>query len=288
VESSSGHTTTACVYSFPRLAVSADLQNNLKTRFERLFAMQKDFNTQASPSAEAEKFLTALDVDYWKKPDGALHVYGDVILRGMGLEKLPDLSMVTVIGTFDCRDNKLTTLKGAPAWVGNELNCSGNRLTSLEGATREVRNFCCDDNLLTSLEHAPAATHNFYCSNNRLTSLEGAPASLTGDFYCDHNNLTSLKGGPRQCGGSYGCYDNQLSSLEFGPGAIGGSFDCSRNRIMSLKGGPVSARFYTCDDNQLKTLEYGPASVMCSFSCKNNPLAFTVRPPVPEYGGLQM
>jgi hypothetical protein len=45
-----------------------------------------------------------------------------------------------VVGeNFDCRNNKLTSLEGAPEVVGGSFDCRNNNLTSLEGIdTRKV------------------------------------------------------------------------------------------------------------------------------------------------------
>jgi len=50
-------------------------------------------------------------------------------------------------GYFDCSNNQLTSLKGAPREVNGNFSCSHNKLTSLEGAPREVkRGFYCYKN----------------------------------------------------------------------------------------------------------------------------------------------
>ena len=78
-------------------------------------------------------------------------------------------------GNFDCFDNNLTSLDGAPVSVGG--------------------NFDCFDNNLTSLDRAPVSVGgNFGCSYNKLTSLAGAPSSVGGYFACSDNQLTSLSG----------------------------------------------------------------------------------------------
>jgi hypothetical protein len=99
-------------------------------------------------------------------------------------------------GDFDCYNNKLTSLKGAPASVGGHFRCSFNNLTSLEGAPSSVDGyFDCSNNKLTSLEGAPASVGgNFECSTNKLTSLEDAPSSVDGYFSCSFNNLASFEG----------------------------------------------------------------------------------------------
>jgi hypothetical protein len=49
-----------------------------------------------------------------------------------------------VPGSFDCSENNLTSLKGAPQTVGENFNCKENKLTSLKGAPQKVgRNFYC-------------------------------------------------------------------------------------------------------------------------------------------------
>ena len=79
-------------------------------------------------------------------------------------------------------------------WDG-DFDCSNQQLTSLNGAPSEVNG-------------------DFRCLDNQLTSLEGAPSEVDGDFNCSRNELTSLKGAPSEVGGSFVCYRNQLTSLK--------------------------------------------------------------------------
>lgn len=105
---------------------------------------------------EAERALKKWRIRYEKQNDGTLLVRGDVDIAGMKLEKLPDLSTVVVQGAFDCSDNSLTTLKGAPRNVGGNFDCSNNRLVSLEGGPETVgKGFFCIGNPLRSLDHKP-------------------------------------------------------------------------------------------------------------------------------------
>ena len=90
-------------------------------------------------------------------------IEGDVDLSSLLLTELLDLSDVEVGSVFDCDNNNLTSLEGAPQTVGG----------------------------------------SFYCNNNNLTSLEGAPKIVDGRFYCIDNNLTSLKGIPKTIGGNF-------------------------------------------------------------------------------------
>ena len=151
------------------------------------------------------------------KVNGAMReksIYGNVIdgdldLSGMDLEKLPDLSDVTVTGSFDCANNRLISLDGAPRDVGYNFDCHGNSLYTLKGAPSHVGN-------------------NFDCRNNYLNDLMGGPQHVGGSFDCSHNNsLKWLKGGPRYVGGSFDCSHNRLlKTLKDAPQFVGRDFIC--------------------------------------------------------------
>ena len=106
--------------------------------------------------------------------EGLVDVDGSVNLEDMNLIRLP-IRFGKVSGTFDCPNNYLTTLEGAPKEVGVSFYCHNNYLTTLEGAPQEVGG-------------------NFYCHNNYLTTLKGAPKAVGKDFACNGNPLTSLAG----------------------------------------------------------------------------------------------
>ena len=95
---------------------------------------------------------------------------GNLVLRLMNLTELPEiLKNVSVGGTFDCGNNKLTSLINAPKYVDGTFYCHYNNLTSLKGLKETVIN------------------ENFYCTDNKLTSLEGAPKTVNGHFFCYQN-----------------------------------------------------------------------------------------------------
>jgi hypothetical protein len=164
-------------------------------------------------------------------PDGSIDYDGDVDLSDKDLEKLP-FNFRKVTRHFNCSDNKLTSLEGAPKEVGGGFYCSINRLTSLNGAPKEVG-------------------MDFDCSFNKLTSLKGAPKEVGGYFNCSHNNLTSLEGSPEKVGGYFVCFNNKLTSLEGAPKEVGGDFNCNSNNLTSLEGSPekVGGGFYCRDNN---------------------------------------
>lgn len=85
-----------------------------------------------------------------------------------------------------------------PEWKNSDhfedFDCSNNKLTSLEGAPAKVDSFDCSYNKLTSLNGAPLRTTGFFdCSGNMIASLSGAPSHIGGCFFCASNELTSLK-----------------------------------------------------------------------------------------------
>jgi hypothetical protein len=118
-------------------------------------------------------------------------IEGDVIIREKFLFQLPNISDLVVTGYFDCYNNQLTSLQGAPREVGGSFWCQRNQLTSLQGAPRKVGG-------------------SFDCHRNDLTSLQGAPSKVGRSFYCSRNQLTSLQGAPREVGGGFDCSDNPV------------------------------------------------------------------------------
>ncbi len=114
--------------------------------------------------------------DVFHLPKGFV-VKGDLDLSGLQLTELPDLSTVTVNGTFDCSQNNLKSLKGAPRHVGK----------------------------------------NFICFANQLKTLDGGPESVGGDYICSENCLVSLKGISGQVGGNLNCCGNQIVSWKHYP-----------------------------------------------------------------------
>ena len=121
------------------------------------------------------KWLDSVGVtNYTIRDDGTVDVNGDVGLQSKNLQSIP-IQFGHVAGGFSCSRNKvLTTLEGAPQYVGGD----------------------------------------FYCAANNLTSLTGAPQLVGGSFGCWNNNLTSLAGAPQSVNGSFDCWGNpQLKML---------------------------------------------------------------------------
>ena len=104
--------------------------------------------------------------NYIINPDGSIDVDGDVDLSYKDLTEIP-LTFNRVYGDFRCIDNKLTSLKGSPRWIGDSFNFRYNNLTSLEFGPDYVGG-------------------GFYCKYNQLTD-NYCDTEIGGDFY------TSLK-----------------------------------------------------------------------------------------------
>ena len=69
---------------------------------------------------------------------GLVDVDGDFYCVGQGLKDFKGVAFGHVGRHFDCRDNQLTSLEGAPQTVGGYFSCISNQLTSLEGAPQTV------------------------------------------------------------------------------------------------------------------------------------------------------
>jgi hypothetical protein len=209
---------------------------------------------------------------------GLVDVDGDFKCYRQGLKDFKGVAFGHIKGNFNCDNNQLTSLEGAPKTVNGYFSCSSNQLTSLEGAPQTVDgSFYCANNQLTSLEGAPQTVGgDFYCGNNQLTSLNGAPNTIKDDFNCSGNRLTNLEGAPQTVDGSFSCAYNQpfLTSLIGAPKSVGGGFDCSNNQLTSLDGAPntIKGDFFSCADNQLTSLEGAPETVKGYFNCDNNQL----------------
>ena len=219
--------------------------------------------------------LLAQDGEYYDimhLPHGFV-IKGNLDLSVMDLAELPDMSSITIMGNFDCENNQLTSLTGAPKSVGGNFKCRNNQLTSLTGAPKSVRlAFDCENNQLTSLTGAPESVGHFDCRNNQLTSLTGAPARVGGVFNCSNNQLTSLTGAPESVG-IFDCSSNQLTSLTGAPKSVSSDFNCRNNQLTSLASAPESVGGdFNCSNNQLTSLASAPESVGGNFDCGHNQL----------------
>ena len=168
----------------------------------------------------------------------------------------PQTGLVDVEGNFDCSYMWLEDFKGVRfGRVNLHFNCSNNSLTSLEGAPQRVDGY-------------------FNCSHNELESLKGCPKYVGRGFDCGKNKLKSLKDAPDYVGEHFDCSRNELTSLEGAPNRVNGYFQCSYNRLKSLKYAPEYVkRDFKCSNNRLTSLEGIPQSVGEGFLFDDNPIS---------------
>jgi len=122
---------------------------------------------------------------------GVIDVNGDVDLSFGFRESIP-VQFGKVTGNFDCHCTKLTSLKGAPYFVGGYFDCGATSITSLEYAPQTVNG-------------------SFLCWRTHITSLKGSPRRIGGDFVCDNTDLTSLEGLPDSIRGYINLSNNKIT-----------------------------------------------------------------------------
>jgi hypothetical protein len=101
-----------------------------------------DYGEGALPEYVQEAFDVA--GAYWTE-DGWV-VPGDLDLSSLGFGTLPLMSFVG--GDFNCSNNQLSFLDGAPREVGGDFNCSYNGIALLDDGPDKVGgDYYCHDNL---------------------------------------------------------------------------------------------------------------------------------------------
>jgi len=160
-----------------------------------------------------EQILAELDITNYEITPEGVNVNGDVELPD-DYTKIP-IQFNYVSGDFDCSYTNITSLKGAPRYVGGNFHCfMSKQFTSLQYAPREVGG-------------------TFNCSNTIITSLKGAPREVGGSFSCDRTPITTLWGAPRYVGQHFLCIATLITSLEGAPREIGGNLFCYNTKITS-------------------------------------------------------
>ena len=138
--------------------------------FAQLFESQQELTQEQKDWLDECTYCT--DSNWWINPQtGLVDVDGSFDCEELGLSDFKGVRFGSVEDYFDCRDNQLTSLEGAPRRVGVNFYCQGNQLTSLEGAPQRVGG-------------------DFDCEDNQLTSLEGAPEMIGGDLFCSGNAIS--------------------------------------------------------------------------------------------------
>jgi hypothetical protein len=132
-----------------------------------------------------EKHLEELGIKNYKiLENGLVNVNGDVNISRETLFEIP-VQFGKVTGNFDCSNNHILHLRGAPKEVGGNFNCSNNIIESLKDAPEKIGG-------------------NFNCSRNKLTSLKNSPEKVGGDFDCTGNKIKAhLTGITKEIGGKF-------------------------------------------------------------------------------------
>ena len=161
----------------------------------------------------------------------------DIHLSNMQLTHLP-LRFCVVTGKFDCSNNKLTSLEGAPR-LTHEFNCSHNVLESLQHGPKEVKAYDCSYNKLKSLEGVADTFKNVYaelnCSYNELSNLEHCP--YLWKLNVSHNRVATLKGITKSVTWLL-CSHNNLTNMEHVPSFMEGNLELNHNHIKNMIGMP--------------------------------------------------
>lgn len=106
--------------------------------------------------------------NYKINTDGSLNVLNSVILDNKKMKRIP-FYFNKVMGDFNCYNNGLTSLYGAPNYISGDFLCSHNNLTDLKYSPKIVRGY-------------------FFSSNNNLKTLNDLNFDgIEGNIYVKNN-----------------------------------------------------------------------------------------------------
>ena len=224
--------------------------------------------------------VNGVKYDIFNLPKGKHLVFKEIIISGLQLTELPDLSSVEV-GYFNCSDNSLKSLKGSPKVVHGNFCCNNNELMSFESTTQQVGSLFCHNNPAPNLKGIPQDIFTIICGSKEFKSFEGAPPRIGGTLRCAMSNITDLEGCPQEIGGNLELNNNHfLENLKGGPKVVRGSVKIeSCENLTSLKGAPKIvgslnafkksgeyAGQFLCKFCGIKSLEGAPKIIYGTFS----------------------
>ena len=104
--------------------------------------------------------------------DESVDVNENVFIDNIDLETFP-FKFGKIRGGFNCSNNELKTLKGAPNEITLFFNCTGNNLTTLIDGPKKVGGA-------------------YYCSDNLLNDVYGFPEHFNGSYYMGNNPVEEI------------------------------------------------------------------------------------------------
>lgn len=115
--------------------------------------------------------------------DGSIDILESVGWFNLGMNKLPPFNINRVYGNYNCGNNALVSLVGAPHRVDGNFYCFRNQLTSLEGIPQYIGgDLNCSDNKLESLTEVNVVRGEISFYNNQLKSIADIPKHLRNKF----------------------------------------------------------------------------------------------------------
>lgn len=125
-------------------------------------------------------------IDKFGNTERFIDVDSSVNLHRKGLSFIP-FQFGNIKGDFDCSNNSLTSLKGAPQKVKGYFSCSNNHLESLRYSPVKVGGeFDFSTNKVKSFEHMPKVIYgDIVCVDNHfLGSFEHFSGDVRGRLWC--------------------------------------------------------------------------------------------------------
>ena len=205
---------------------------------------------------------------YKRNADNTITISSSVDLKGMKLTSLTEMPfrIKHVKGSFDIRENELTSLQGCPEIVNFSFNCSKNLLTTLEGGPKEVNGglsqdyFCSDNPNLISLKGIAQFTGGIDAQNCNLSTLDWMPEVCKGSLKINGNlNLKSLVGAPKKVESYIDCSETSIETLIGCPQEVASIFCSYIKTLISFKGAP----------EKLTHNEYSPTRAVFANYCDN-------------------
>ena len=133
-----------------------------------------------------------------------------------GLQGSLSLKEFSLLESFFCWDNELSSLDVSKNTALTVLICSGNELRNLDvGECTALAFLECSHNSLSSLDVSECtALEELACSGNELSSLDVSKNIALTWLSCDRNELSSLNVSKNTALFSLNCSNNSLSSLD--------------------------------------------------------------------------